>query len=77
MYVFVGKQHYLKKERLRAAFKAIDLDRSGTIDVSELRQLVGSQDDLEIVLAETGKGLDDVITFAEFETIMMFGGKAA
>ena len=65
-----GKQHYLKKERLRAAFKAIDLDRSGAIDAAELEQLLGEEQNVTEVLAEIGKGTDDVITFEEFEAIM-------
>jgi Ca2+-binding EF-hand superfamily protein len=65
------KQHYLKKERLRAAFQAIDLDGSGTIDAAELKHLVGAEQDLTQVLAEIGKGVDDVITLEEFEAILV------
>ena len=61
----------MKKERLRAAFQAIDLDCNGTIDATELKQLVGAKYDIVTVLAEIGKGVDDLISFDEFEAIMM------
>ena len=68
---YTDKQHYLKRDRLRAAFAAIDLDRSGTIDAGELGKVVGPQQDVTKVLAEIGKGVDDVITYEELEAIMM------
>ena len=67
----LSKQQYLQRDRLQAAFAQIDLDSSGAIDAAELGALLGEGQDVTDVLAEIGKGVDDEITYAEFEALMM------
>lgn len=43
----IDKSVYLKEEKIHAAFKMLDLDKSGTISKSELKSVLGKHTDFK------------------------------
>ena len=72
----MNRQKLLSREKLEAAFKAFDLDNSGTISADELKTVLGrfhSYDDSiwQEIIKEVDTNGDGVIDLREFTEMML------
>ena len=72
----LDRQQLLSKERLEMAFKAFDLDNSGTITASELKEVLGKAHNYDDqmwnrLIAEADLNGDGVIDLSEFTKMML------
>ena len=72
----LDRQQLLSKERLELAFRAFDLDNSGTISASELKEVLGKSHnyDDEVwtkIISEVDLNGDGVIDLLEFTKMML------
>lgn len=72
----LNRQHLLSRKRLESAFKAFDLDGSGTISADELQEILGANhkyDDSfwQDMIREADLNGDGVIDLSEFVKMML------
>lgn len=72
----LNRQQLLSKERLELAFRAFDLDQSGTITANELKQVLGKSHNYDEemwskLIAEADLNGDGVIDLTEFTKMML------
>lgn len=65
----------MSEKKLRAAFNAFDIDKSGKIDVGELKQVLAfdkkvSANALQELIAQVDKDGDGEVSFDEFKDMM-------
>jgi calcium-dependent protein kinase len=66
----------LSKDKLKAAFEMFDIDKSGTIEAEELKQILGKSENFndqvwEDIIKEADQNGDGVIDFKEFCDMML------
>jgi len=61
---------YLKEENLRNVFNYLDKDGSGLINRDELQSALGTQADVDAMIAEADTSGDGKISYEEFKSVM-------
>ena len=68
----MNKEEIYSDKTLRAAFNNFDKDKSGTIDKSEIKALLGccDPDNIEKIMKQVDKDGDGAISYEEFAQMM-------
>lgn len=70
--VAMNRDVLLSEDKMKQAFKMFDIDGDGSIDVTELRRLVGNISDAawKVIISEVDKDGNGVVDYSEFKAML-------